>query len=133
MSLEITGKLIEKLPVQEGTSKAGNSWRKQEFVIETADQYPRKICANLWADKIDMLDQMTVGDTVKMSFDLESRNFNGRWYTDVRAWKLEKAGDANVATAAPAPAATDLPETPTISEFPGDPLTATDDVNDLPF
>ena len=90
MSLEITGKLISKLPMQSGTSaRTGSSWQKQEFVIETGDQFPKKICANLWGDKADQLNQYNIGDVVKVSFDLESREFNGKWYTDVKAWKLE--------------------------------------------
>jgi len=89
MSLEIIGVLRAKLPIQQGTSKTGNQWMKQEFVIETQEQYPRKICANLWGDKTDMLNQFQEGQLVKVSFDLESREFNGRWYTDVKAWKLE--------------------------------------------
>ncbi|MCQ2283541.1 MAG: DUF3127 domain-containing protein [Bacteroidales bacterium] len=91
MSLEITGKLIARLQMQSGTSKAGNNWQKQEFVIETMDQYPKKICANLWGDRIDQLNQVNINDTVKVSFDLESREFNGKWYTDVKAWKVEPA------------------------------------------
>lgn len=90
MSLEITGKLIQKLNPVGGTSAKGNAWQKQEFVIETEDQYPRKICANLWGDKIDQLNQYQIGDLIKVSFDLESREFNGRWYTDVKAWKIER-------------------------------------------
>lgn len=89
MSLEITGKLVQKLAMQSGTSAKGNTWQKQEFVIETGDQFPKKICANLWGDKADQLNQYNIGDMVKVSFDLESREFNGRWYTDVKAWKLE--------------------------------------------
>lgn len=90
MSLEITGKLISKLPMQSGTSaRTGSTWQKQEFVIETGDQFPKKICANLWGDKADQLNQYNIGDPVKVSFDLESREFNGKWYTDVKAWKLE--------------------------------------------
>ena len=90
MSLEITGKLIAKLPLQSGTSSKGNTWQKQEFVIETGDQYPKKICSNLWGDKADQLNQFNIGDDIKVSFDLESREFNGRWYTDVKAWKIER-------------------------------------------
>ncbi|MBO4481032.1 MAG: DUF3127 domain-containing protein [Bacteroidales bacterium] len=70
MALEITGKLIQKLPEVGGTSKSGNAWKKQEFVIETEDQFPRKICANLWGDNIDQLAQLDFGVLVKMSFNL---------------------------------------------------------------
>ncbi|MBO4488661.1 MAG: DUF3127 domain-containing protein [Bacteroidales bacterium] len=98
MSLEITGILRQKLPIQQGTSKTGNPWMKQEFVIETQEQYPRKICANLWGDRTDMLNQFEVGHLVKVSFDLESREFNGKWYTDVKAWKIEPATEPQIPT-----------------------------------
>lgn len=92
MALEITGKLIQKLDLQSGIGKTGNSWQKQEFIIETTEQFPRKVCANLWGDKVDMLSAINIGDTVIISFNVESREFNGKWYTDVKAWKIEKQG-----------------------------------------
>ncbi len=95
MSLEITGNLIQKLPMQSGVSAStGKNWQKQQFVIETVEQYPRKICAMLWGDKADLLNQFNIGDMVKVSFDVESREYQGRWYTDVKAWKIEAASAA---------------------------------------
>jgi hypothetical protein len=87
--MEIIGKLILKMSMQSGISKTGNSWQKQEFVIETLEQFPRKICANLWGERTAVLETLTIDDKVVMSFDLESREFNGKWYTDVKAYKLE--------------------------------------------
>ena len=87
--MEIIGKLLQKLPLQAGIGRTGNSWQKQEFVIETIEQYPKKVCANLWGDKLDMLDTVNIGDTVKVSFSIESREFNGKWYTDVRPFRFE--------------------------------------------
>ena len=104
MALEITGRLIQKLELQSGIGKTGTSWQKQEFVIETIEQYPKKVCANLWGDKIDVLASLELGDTIIVSFNIESREFNGRWYTDVRAWKIEKQG-IQAPAAAPAPVA----------------------------
>lgn len=95
--MEVTGKLIQKLPVQSGVSSSGNNWSKAEFVIETVEQYPKKICANLWGDRARALDQFQEGSLITVSFDLESREFNGRWYTDVKAWKVEAATPAAVA------------------------------------
>ena len=100
--MEIIGKLLMKLPLQSGIGRTGNSWQKQEFVIETMEQYPKKVCANLWGDKLDMLDTVNIGDTVKISFSLESREFNGKWYTDVKAWKIELATENPMQPAAPA-------------------------------
>ena len=100
--MEITGKLIQKLPVKSGVSSSGNNWSKAEFVIETIEQYPRKVCANLWGDRARALDQFQEGALITVSFDLESREFNGNWYTDVKAWKVEAATPA-AAAGAPAP------------------------------
>lgn len=97
--MEITGKLIQKLPVQSGQRNDGTSWSKAEFVFETIDQYPKKICANLWGDRARALDQFQEGSLITVSFDLESREYNGRWYTDVKAWKVDPATPAAVAGA----------------------------------
>ena len=84
--MEITGKLINILPLVTGQGKNGE-WRKQEIVIETQAQYPKKVCLSLWGDKIDLL-KAQVGDMITLSFDLESREYNGRWFTEARAWKV---------------------------------------------
>ena len=86
-NLEITGTIIQIQPLQEGTSKSGNAWKKQDCVLETDAQYPRKICFNLFGDNVDKF-PVQVGQKVTVSIDLESREFNGRWYTDVRAWNI---------------------------------------------
>jgi hypothetical protein len=89
--MEVQGNVIQLLEEQSGDGRNGK-WRKREYVIETGGQYPRKICFNLWGDKIDQF-PMKVGDAVNVSFDIESRDFNGRWYTDVKAWKVEKVSN----------------------------------------
>ncbi len=101
--MEITGKIIKKLEPVSGTSKAGNAWNKQEYVLETLDAYPRKVFFNFFGERANQY-PMEVGQLVTVSFDLESREFNGRWYTDVRAWKSEPyvAGQPQAA-AAPQP------------------------------
>jgi hypothetical protein len=91
MALELTGKLIQVMAEQSGTGKAG-PWTKQEFIIETLDQYPRKVCFNFWNEKAGVLKTLQEGDLVKVSFNAESRDYNGRWYTDLKAWKLELQG-----------------------------------------
>ena len=93
MALELIGKLLQKLPVQSGQSSRG-AWSKQEFVLETQENYPRKVCVSVWgADKVNELAGFTDGETIKVSFNLESRPFNERWYTDVRAWRIERIGN----------------------------------------
>jgi hypothetical protein len=88
--MEVKGKVIQLLPMQSGMGKKGQ-WKKQEFIIETQAQYPKKICLSAWGDKVDQY-RLAVGDMVSVSVDLESREYNGRWYTEARAWKLEKSG-----------------------------------------
>ena len=91
MSLEVKGKIIKILPEQSGQSKNGG-WKKQEFVIETMEQFPKKACFSAWGDKTDMVKQLLQGDEVLVSFNIESREYNERWYTDLRAWKIVKGG-----------------------------------------
>ena len=91
MALEISGKVIQILPLQSGQGKV-NEWRKQDFILETQTTYPKKVCISLWGDRIDQA-RITEGEVITASFDVESREYNGRWYTDLRAWKVVK-GDA---------------------------------------
>ncbi len=90
MSVELKGRLIKKLQVVSGESRNGNKWEKQEFVIETDDQYPKKICISLWGDRVRELEKFQEGDMVIASVNIESREYNERWYTDVRAWRLQR-------------------------------------------
>ena len=86
--MEISGKIIEILDIKSGQS-ANGEWRKQEYVLETEAQYPKKVCFMAWGDKIDQFN-IQKGETVEVSIDLESREYNGRWYTDVKAWKVSR-------------------------------------------
>lgn len=86
--LEIIGKIIEILPEKSGQS-ANGEWRKQEYILETETSYPKKICFVVWGDKIGQFN-LKQGELVEVSVDLESREYNGRWYTDVKAWKVSK-------------------------------------------
>ena len=85
--MEIKGKVIEILAIQSGEGQ--RAWRKQDFIIETPSQYPKKVCISLWGEKIEDA-ALKVGEEISASIDLESREYNGRWYTNVRAWKIEK-------------------------------------------
>ena len=90
MAMELKGKIVQLLPMQTGMGKKGQ-WRKQEFIIETQGQYPKKVRFSVWGDKIDQFG-VAEGEEVNVSLDLESREYNGRWYTEARAWKVEKVG-----------------------------------------
>ncbi len=95
--MEIKGKIIAIPPLATGEGRNG-PWRSQDYVLETMEQYPRKVCFNLFGDKIDQY-PMAIDDVVTVSFDIESREWNGRWFTSIRAWKVEK--DAPQQPAAP--------------------------------
>lgn len=86
--MEITGKLIQKLPIQTGVSQRGE-WQKLDFIIETIEQYPKKICATAWRDTVDLINKINIGDTIIMSFSIESREYNGKWYTNIQAYRIE--------------------------------------------
>jgi hypothetical protein len=92
VTMEVQGTLHAVLPAVTGTGKNGN-WKKQEFILDLPGTYPKKLCISTWGDKID-LSQFHPGDPLKVSVDMDSREFNGRWFTAVRAWKMERiAGD----------------------------------------
>ena len=129
--MEVSGKIIFKLPLTEGVAKAtGRPWKKQEYVLETHDTYPRKVKFDFFGERADQYN-LEIGDEVTVSFDIESREFNGRWYTDIHGWKAEKgAATAPQGPAPQAPAADPFaapaPQAPTFTA----PENAQDD---LPF
>lgn len=126
--MEIEGKIIAKLPLQQGTSKAGNPWKKQEYVLETFGAYPRKVKFDFFGDRADS-NQLEIGKTYKVQYDIESREFNGRWYTDIRAYASNESGASDFSTGGGAASDfTQVPPTNNINtDFGGD---ASDD---LPF
>jgi hypothetical protein len=91
--MEINGKIVQVLNEQTGNGRNG-VWRKRDYVLETKGQYPKKVCVTVWGDKIDQFG-MQVGDEVTAGIEIESREYNGRWYTDVKAWKVDKQGADN--------------------------------------
>ena len=99
MALELEGRIVRKLNVQTGASARG-AWSKQEFILEYQEgNFPTQVCMNVWGDdKVKELEKFQIGDKVKVSFNLSSREYNGRWYSDIRAWRIEPA----VATPPPA-------------------------------
>ena len=89
--MQLQARLINILPLQKGTSKNGE-WKKQDIIVETDDQYPKKICVSIWGDKINE-SLLKEGNKLDISINIESREYNGKWYTDVKAWKIELVGD----------------------------------------
>lgn len=123
MSLEVKGQLIQILPVQSGTSKAGKEWSKQEFIIETEEQFPKKVCFTLFGDKVSLLNGISVNDQVEVSFNVESREFSGRWYHNINAWRINPVQSSGGNDATPF-AVDDMPPPPNSDAPP---------VDDLPF
>ena len=85
--MEIQGKFLRLGNLVEGTSARG-AWRKQELIVETIEQYPKQVCLLCWGDTIDAIATLNEGDVIKAGISIESREFNGKWYTDVRAFGL---------------------------------------------
>jgi hypothetical protein len=88
MDLTITGEVIDVLEEQSGQGKNG-TWRKQHFIMETPGQYPKQVAVIQWGDNIDKFG-VSKGETITAHIDIQSREFNGRWYTDVKAWKITR-------------------------------------------
>lgn len=127
--MEITGKIIVALPEQSGISKAGNSWKKKEYVLETMDTYPKKVHFDLFGDRADKY-PLNVGQTIRLSFDIESREYNGRWFTSIRGWQVEPVDAAN-ATASQASSAVSTGFSGAVPPPPA--ISASDPSEDLPF
>ena len=135
MALELEGTIRQKMGVQSGTSARG-PWAKQEFVVDFPDgNFTSQACFTAWGqDKVQELDKYQVGDRVKVSFNLKSREFNGRWYNDLQIWRIAPAGETQPAApayaqpAAPAPAGNQAPA-PTLDDMPAD----SGPEDDLPF
>ena len=94
--MQLTAKLIQLLPLQTGTGKNGE-WKKQDIIVETDGQYPKKVCISIWGDKINE-QQLVVGNQLTIDFDVESREYSGRWYTDLKAWRIEVANPNTLPT-----------------------------------
>ena len=143
--MDIVGKIIQVLPLQEGISKTGNPWKSQSYILETQEQYPRKVCFEIFGEDRIKNNPCNVDDVVTVSFDIESREYNGRWYTSIRAWRvqqgnmLSQAAPEPVAASVAAPAAA-APATPspmanpdTANKAPFDMVGGQDEGEDLPF
>lgn len=137
--MEVVGKIIQVLPAQEGVGRNGNPWKVQPYVLETLDQYPRKVHFEVFGEDRIRMNPCAIDQLVTVSFDIESREFNGRWYTSIRAYRIVQ-GDvtqpaapvaASVAPTAPAAPAAPAEQAP-VNVDPFD-ATAGDGTSDLPF
>ena len=118
--MEIVGKIIQVLPAQEGVGRNGNPWKVQPYVLETLDQYPRKVHFEVFGEDRIKQNPCELDQLVTVSFDIESREFNGRWYTSIRAWRIQQ-GDVTQPAAGAQPAA---PAAPAAAAAPAQPAAA---------
>jgi hypothetical protein len=136
MALDVMGKIVQVLDMQTGTSARGD-WKKQDIILETEEQYPRKICVTLWGDRINDIAGVQIGkELLTISVYIESREFNGRWYTDVRAWKIQRVGQAESYSPQGAAATTVTPTQQTPAQLTSSDNFANtegDSLDDLPF
>lgn len=88
MDLKITGEVTSVLDEETGEGRNG-PWRKQAFILKTLGDYPKDVCVIQWGDSIDKFTVQS-GETITAHIDIQSREYNGRWYTDVKAWKIER-------------------------------------------
>ncbi|MEX1189674.1 MAG: DUF3127 domain-containing protein [Bacteroidia bacterium] len=111
MALEIQGKLMKIMEPVSGEGKNG-AWTKQDFVIETFETYPKKVYISAWGDKIEQLSRFQPGQDIKASVNVESREYNEKWYTDLRVWKIDPAEVGSSAPASFAQPGTYQPQSP---------------------
>ena len=139
--MEITGKIIQAFPEQSGTSKAGNPWKKREYVLETIETYPKKVFFDFFGERADQY-PLTVGQERKLYFDINSREDTGRWFVSLSGWQAEPANAAAPAGAEPYAAPGAMPAAaPAVNPFapaaaaPGSipPPPAAEPTDDLPF
>ncbi|MBD8349232.1 DUF3127 domain-containing protein [Dysgonomonas sp. HGC4] len=124
--MQLIAKLIQVLPVQTGMGKNGE-WKKQDVVVETDGQYPKKVCISIWGDKASE-SVLQIGNMLDISFDVESREYNGRWYTDVKAWKVDLAMPSAGGASQGMPEYAQQTPPPAPADFGGG-----DSADDLPF
>ena len=130
--MEISGKIIQVLPEQGGVSKtSGKEWKLQAYVLETQEQFPRKVHFEVFGEDRIKANPCQLDDIVTVSFDIESREFNGRWYTSIRAWKIQQGVvEAAAPQSAVAPQPVAAPQS-NVETF--DAAAGVDETTDLPF
>jgi Domain of unknown function (DUF3127) len=133
MVLEFEGSLVKVLPEVTGQGKNG-VWVKQDFVLETEEQYPKKACFTAWGDKAADLKTYSLGEKLRISFSVESREYNERWYTDLKAYRIDIAsGGSPAATPSSGPSQSQGSSTPRQAPPVADLPSFSADDQDLPF
>jgi hypothetical protein len=86
--MDLTVKLLSKLPEVKGTSQKGE-WKKQDCIFVSAEQFPKKVCISFWENQVEKIQAVSDGSTLQCHINIESREYNGKYYTDVRCWKFD--------------------------------------------
>ena len=97
--MEIQGKIIAVLPTRSGTSARGTQWSSQTAVIETQEQYPKKLAFDVINDKIEQFN-IQIGEILTVQFDINAREYNGRWFNSVNAWNVIRQTQQAMASSA---------------------------------
>lgn len=133
--MEIQGKIIAVLQPREGTSAKGTAWKVQEFVMEAPGQYPKKMVFEVFGqDRLDRFN-IQVGQEVNVAFDIDAREWNGRWYNSVRAYDVKQVGAMPMQPtyAAPQPAPSSAPVVTPGTNPLNQAAVPTEKAEDLPF
>ncbi len=125
--MELSGKIIAVLEPRGGVSKSGNNWKVQEYVLETHDQFPRKMCFDVFGEEKIQQFNIQAGEELTVSFDIDAREWNGRWFNSIRVWKVDRVAQGAGAQMPPQAA-----PFPPVNAAPAD-FSASNDADDLPF
>lgn len=129
--MELQGKVIAVLPARSGVSARGE-WKTQSFVIETHDNFPRKMVFDVFGEERLTRFNIQLGQEVNVSFDIDAHEYNGRWFNDIRAFDVRLVNPNTVGAAPAAQAAPAAPQQPASAPFPPQPEQSNSD-DDLPF
>lgn len=132
--MDLQGKIIAALPARSGVSARGE-WKAQDFVVETHDQYPKKMVFSVFGDDRLQRFNIQIGDEVMVAFDIDAHEYNGRWFNSIRAFDVRKVDPASVGAtgAAPAPFAAPAQEAPAAQQAPFAGSQEEGSADDLPF
>ena len=133
--MEFEGIVLKKLPATSGTSARGE-WQRQDVIFEMPQEFNRKVCVTFFNRPTDA-ESLREGQTYIVSVNIESREFNGKWYTDVRAWRVQpKQAEAAVEASMPddmPPFGGDSYSSYSAPAAPAAPVAPMNEVDDLPF
>ena len=134
--MELTGKIIAEFNERGGVSnRTGNEWKAKSYVMEVPGEFPRKLVFDVFGvDRLQAFN-IQIGETLTVHFDIDAHEYNGRWFNDVRVFRIDRGQAAPTAApeAAPAPEAPVAPAAPQVDAAATIPFEAPSATDDLPF